>query len=97
MALPKIAPRDGWRAAGSLGPSGSTASRTRSRRSGGPEISVITPVNDAPFGPHNLCADLPHTIFEGTGHWLQMDKSEELNRILDEFLARVEVSRTSRS
>jgi len=53
-------------------------------------------VNHAPFGPHNLGADLPHTTFEGIGHWLQVDKPEEFNRILDEFLARVEDSRTSR-
>jgi pimeloyl-ACP methyl ester carboxylesterase len=53
-------------------------------------------VNHAPFGPHNLGADLPHTTFEGIGHWLQVDKPEEINRILDEFLARVEDSRTSR-
>jgi pimeloyl-ACP methyl ester carboxylesterase len=56
----------------------------------------MTPVNDAPFGPHNLGADLPHTTFEGAGRWLQMDLPEEFNRILEEFLARVEVSRTSR-
>jgi pimeloyl-ACP methyl ester carboxylesterase len=56
----------------------------------GPALSVITPVNDAPFGLHNLGADLPHLAFTGSGHWLHMDKPEEFNRILDEFLSRVE-------
>jgi pimeloyl-ACP methyl ester carboxylesterase len=60
------------------------------RRYVGPKLSVITLVNDAPFGLHNLSADLPHTIFTGTGHWLQMDKPDEFNRILDEFLAHIE-------
>ena len=46
---------------------------------------------DAPFGLHNLGADLPYTTFEGIGHWLQMYKLEEFNCILDEILARVEV------
>ncbi len=43
----------------------------------------------AQFGLHNLGADLPHTAFTGTGHWLRMDRPEEFDRILDEFLAQV--------
>ncbi len=35
--------------------------------------------------------DIPHTIVEGTSHWIQMDKPEEFNHILDEFLDTVEV------
>jgi pimeloyl-ACP methyl ester carboxylesterase len=61
-------------------------------RYGGPKLSIIIPVNDAPFGLHNLGADLPHTTFTGTGHWLQMDKPEEFNRLLDDFVARVETA-----
>ena len=60
------------------------------RRYGGPKLAVITPVNDVPFGLHKLGADLPYITFTGTGHWLQMDKPNEFNRILDEFLAGVE-------
>ncbi len=67
------------------------------QRYGGPKLSVITLVNAAPFGLHNLGADLPHISFTVTGHWLQMDKPEEFNRILDDFLARVEDSTTPRS
>ena len=55
---------------------------------GGPMLSVATPMNDAPFSLHNLGADLPHTTFTGTGHWLQMDEPEGFNRILEGFLAR---------
>ena len=62
-----------------------------------PALSVVTPLSDAPFGLHNLGADLPHTTFEGTGHWLHMDKPEEFNRILEKFLARVEAAQTPRS
>jgi len=34
--------------------------------------------------------EVPHKIVEGTSHWIQMDKPEEFNRILDEFLETVE-------
>jgi len=36
--------------------------------------------------------EVPHKIVEGTSHWIQMDKPEEFNRILDEFLKKVENS-----
>lgn len=56
----------------------------------GPKLSVVTSLNDAPFSLHNLDTELPHTQVTGTGHWLQMDKPGEFNRILDDFLAYVE-------
>ena len=56
----------------------------------GPKLLVVTSLNDAPFSLHNLDTDLPHIQVTGTGHWLQMDKPEEFNRILDDFLAFVE-------
>ncbi len=59
-------------------------------RYGGPKLSVITAVNETPFSIHNLAANLPHTMITGTGHWLQLDKPEEFNRIMDEFLSSVD-------
>jgi pimeloyl-ACP methyl ester carboxylesterase len=56
----------------------------------GPKLSIVTHLNDAPFSLHNLVADLPHIRVTGTGHWLQMDKPEEFNRILDDFLTSVD-------
>jgi pimeloyl-ACP methyl ester carboxylesterase len=56
----------------------------------GPKLSVVTTLNDAPFSLHNLDTDLPHIQVTGTGHWLQMDKPEEFDRIMDDFLAFVE-------
>jgi hypothetical protein len=67
------------------------------RRYGGPTLAVVTPVNGAQFGLHNLGADLPHTAFTGTGRWLRMDKPEEFDGILDEFLARVRATGALRS
>ena len=55
----------------------------------GPKLSVITPINETPFGLHKLVPDLPHVMITDTGHWLQMDKPEEFNQILDNFLTLV--------
>jgi pimeloyl-ACP methyl ester carboxylesterase len=56
---------------------------------GGPMLSVITPYNDQPFSLHRLGAGFPYRMVTGTGHWIQLDQPEEMNRILDEFLLEV--------
>ena len=55
----------------------------------GPKLSVITPINETPYGLHKLVSDLPHIMITGTGHWLHMDKSEEFNQIMDNFLSSI--------
>ncbi len=55
-------------------------------RYGGPKLSIVTPYNDMPFSLHRLGKGFPHQMVEGTGHWIQLDKPEEINRLLDEFL-----------
>ncbi len=55
----------------------------------GPKLSVITSLNETPFSLHQLVPNLPHKMITGTGHWLHLDKPEEFNRIMDEFLASV--------
>lgn len=67
------------------------------RRYGGPTLAVVTPVNDAQFGLHNLGADLPRTSFTGIGRWFRMDEPEEFARILDAFLVRVGTTGALRS
>ena len=66
------------------------------RRYGGPTLAVVTPVNDARFGLHNLGADLPHTSFTGIGRWFRMDKPEGFDRIPHEVLARVRAAEALR-
>jgi pimeloyl-ACP methyl ester carboxylesterase len=56
----------------------------------GPTLSIVTPHNNEPFSLHRLGKGFPHRIVQGTGHWIQLDKPEEFNRLLDEFLAGVE-------
>ena len=60
------------------------------RRYPGPKLSVISHLNDAPYSLHNLVSDLPFIKMSGTGHWLQMDRPEKFNQILDQFLADLE-------
>jgi pimeloyl-ACP methyl ester carboxylesterase len=58
----------------------------------GPKLSVVTPSNDQPFSLHRLGPGFPHRTVTGTGHWIQLDKPDEFNRLLDEFLNQKRVS-----
>lgn len=62
------------------------------RKYPGPKLFVTAPNDDQPFALHKLAPDAPHKTIPGTSHWLQMDKPEEFNRILDEFLRAVEAA-----
>ncbi|HEX6434181.1 MAG TPA: alpha/beta hydrolase [Gemmatimonadales bacterium] len=55
----------------------------------GPALSIVTPHNNEPFSLHRLGRGFPHRIVQGTGHWIQLDKPEEFNDLLDEFLTSV--------
>jgi pimeloyl-ACP methyl ester carboxylesterase len=57
----------------------------------GPKLVVNTPHGDTPNALHRQIPDLPYKQVAGTSHWLQMDKPEEFNRILDGFLAAPEL------
>ena len=52
----------------------------------GPTLAVITPANDFPYSMHRLGAGLPHRVIAGTGHWLQLERPDEFNRIMEGFL-----------
>ena len=52
----------------------------------GPKLAIVTPQNNTPADLHILVKDLPHKEIANTSHWLHMDKPEEFNVILDEFL-----------
>jgi pimeloyl-ACP methyl ester carboxylesterase len=51
-----------------------------------PTLAVVTPANDFPYSMHKVRSGLPHRVIEGTGHWLQVERPVEFNRILDQFL-----------
>ena len=52
----------------------------------GPKLSIVTPHNDMSSSLHRLGRGFSHHVVQGTGHWIQLDKPEEFNRLLDEFL-----------
>lgn len=55
----------------------------------GPRLSLITALNETAIGLHRLVPDLLHRLVSGTGHWIQMDRPDAFNSLLDEFLAGV--------
>ena len=56
----------------------------------GPRISIVTPQNDGPISLHQIDPSLPHQVVTGTGHWIQLDRPGDVDRLLDDFIARVE-------
>ncbi|MFL5459484.1 MAG: alpha/beta fold hydrolase [Gemmatimonadales bacterium] len=52
-------------------------------------LSVVTPHNDEPFSLHRVGNGFPHRVVTDTGHWIQLDKPEAVNQILDGFLKNV--------
>jgi pimeloyl-ACP methyl ester carboxylesterase len=56
----------------------------------GPRLSVVTPRNTGPYSLLSLDPTMPHVTVTGTGHWIQLERPDELNRLLDDFLATVE-------
>lgn len=57
------------------------------RRYPGPKLTVITHLNAGPMALQSLDPQLDVVTMSGTGHWLQMDKPDAFNGILDRFLA----------
>lgn len=50
-----------------------------------PALAVVTPDNDAPYSLHRV-GSFPHQVIAGTGHWIQLERADEVSRILDRFL-----------
>jgi pimeloyl-ACP methyl ester carboxylesterase len=63
----------------------------------GPTLSLVTPSNDGPGSLHRLGAGFPHRVISGTGHWIHLDRPDEFDRLLDEFLAELPPGRAERS
>lgn len=57
------------------------------RRYGGPRLAVYTPVTDTPGAVHQAMPWLPSKSVRGTGHWLQLDRPERVNKLIEDFVA----------
>lgn len=53
----------------------------------GPKLIIDTPHGDSPTALHRQLPDVSRKVIEGTSHWPHLDKPQEFNRLLDEFLA----------
>jgi pimeloyl-ACP methyl ester carboxylesterase len=53
----------------------------------GPKMIVSAPrESKQPGSLHKILPDVPYKSVEGTSHWIQLDKPDEFNKILDEFV-----------
>jgi pimeloyl-ACP methyl ester carboxylesterase len=52
----------------------------------GPKLAITADGDNQPHALHKAVSGLPHEAIPGTSHWPHLDKPEEFNRILDEFL-----------
>lgn len=53
----------------------------------GRRLSISSILFANPLAIHRLRADVPVRRIEGASHWLMMDRPDDFNRLLDEFLA----------
>jgi pimeloyl-ACP methyl ester carboxylesterase len=51
----------------------------------GPTLVIVTPQTDQGWTLHRI-GNLPYRVVESTGHWIHLDKPDEMNAILDRFL-----------
>ncbi len=55
----------------------------------GPRLHIASFLADNPVAIHRAFKDMPVRVIPDASHWLMLDRSEEFNRFLDEFLAGV--------
>jgi pimeloyl-ACP methyl ester carboxylesterase len=55
----------------------------------GPRVAIVATDIESPMSLHVQFPQVPVKKMTGVGHWLMMDKPDEFNRLLDEFLATV--------
>ncbi|HXU32891.1 MAG TPA: alpha/beta fold hydrolase [Thermoanaerobaculia bacterium] len=56
----------------------------------GPKIALVSQLNSLPISLHRLDENLPVQPVGGTGHWIQLDRPEAVERALDELLEAIE-------
>ena len=52
----------------------------------GPRLHIASFLADNPVAIHRAFKDMPVQVIPDASHWLMMDRPEEFNRLLDEFL-----------
>ena len=61
------------------------------KKYGGSKLIVdIAGMEEQPGSLHKAFPDVPYKTVAGTSHWIQLDKPDEFNKILDDFLKKAE-------
>ena len=55
----------------------------------GPTLAVVTSHNNQSHDLHRLVPQMRNRMIDGTSHWPHLDKPDEFDRVLDDFLASV--------
>ena len=61
-----------------------------------PGVVMTATIGDSPADLHKQLPDAPDIGVTGTSHWVQLDRPDEFDRILDTFLARVDDAERTR-
>jgi pimeloyl-ACP methyl ester carboxylesterase len=61
-----------------------------------PGLVMTTTIGDSPADLHKQLPDAPDANVTGTSHWVQLDRPDEFDRILDTFLGRVDEAERTR-
>ncbi len=62
----------------------------------GPKLAVVSDLNEGPYSLRRAVPELPCRVMAGTGHWPMLDRPEEFDGILDEFLAKADLAARGR-
>jgi pimeloyl-ACP methyl ester carboxylesterase len=62
----------------------------------GPRLAIAAADIESPSSFHKQFPDVPMKLVHGAGHWLMLDRPDELNLLLDTFLAKLERRRMVR-
>ncbi len=57
---------------------------------GGPKLIISASAENNPNSLSSQNPTIPTKVIDGTSHWVQLDKPEEFNKILKEFISKVE-------
>jgi pimeloyl-ACP methyl ester carboxylesterase len=60
-------------------------------------VVMTTTIGDSPADLHKQLPDAPDAHVTGTSHWVQLDRPDEFDRILDTFLARLDDAERARA
>jgi len=62
----------------------------------GPKLVIACEANSGPYSLRTAVPELPWLVMTGVGHWPMLDRPQDFNGILDDFLARADLAEAAR-